>query len=417
MNVVDHEVILSTTETGRRIQGSFDKTILEHLTGEVGRIEPADTDNPYFRIVREEISESVERDGGTFPHESFDTLPVIQMADGCMPMTDPEIFYNNALAGIAVSVTTPELFVQQCSTISSVTNAATNTGPAYIHWEGGDFRLFDKSRTTLKHSTPETLTDVAVVCEPVTPGDHLSLEALQPFIGTTYDTAATAIRAINYGLWPFKSRPHLFGEDVSAKVVARALEETDLGDELVDPNNFDRLLDLKHSAVQDPANFVYRDSTDFFYARRGNKLVPLRAKGKTLFLPNTNEPSGFQLNKPSLTEGLRSGKLYPDLALTYATMCLRSGIGAMGGASQQEYLPRIASIFTNEEHGRNLSLLVGSLVEPTANTAKDHHDVLAGSRDVDKVVSRIAGSKLRETIGGLSHLEYYLGLLSRRTTT
>lgn len=406
--------ILATTEAGKRLAEAWELPLGEYLHNELATVQPGDTSNPYFAIVAEEITAGLDRDGARSVRTDFERLPAMQLADGSMLLTDTELFLNNLGADHAVrSNNSVQLINQQCSTVSCVTNASQRVGPAFFYWNDITSQVFATSRNRLKHATPETLRDVTVSLTDEQGNINAPVE-LMDFAGQQYATGALALQAMNAALWKFPSQVHLYGEDLSARVVARAIEATELGDEFSDSERFSLLQERRASAITDPSNFILRDSTDFFYLVKGEKLIPARiVKGNIQAPGNIN--TGITTSKDSLANALREGQIFPDLTLTYAAMCLKSGVAAMGGLSQQEYLPQIAQMFgMTREKGRETSKFTAGIIEKTPQITGKIHDVLKGTIAATALQSTVMERTVGNLVDGMSNFDYYVTILNRR---
>ena len=412
MNDTLRAEILTSTEAGQKISKAWDVPYETYLKNELSGIPPLDTDNRYCQIVVDEMTHGHSVYDARQLRGEFEKLPAIQMADGSIVMTNREVFLNNFGADIAVrSHNARTLFNQQCSTITNITNTAQKVGPAFVEWQGAKGKVFDSSGVRLRQSTPQTLRDIKVSFDGVdVPA------ALEAFRGREFATGALAITAMNQVLWPFETKVAYYDESLSARVVARAIEATDLGDELVDRPRRQALLARRAVEIVHPSNFILRDTTDFFYGVKDEKMQPLYMKGEYL-RARTDDSIVAILSKTDLVEKLRNGELYPDLSLTYATMCLKSGIAAMGGLSQQEYLPQIASMFGfNPNDGRWASKLTAGLIGPSKDIDSTIAGVLRGSSSIHDLQRQLSDKTIGELIGpDMPNLAYYEKLLPRRS--
>jgi hypothetical protein len=112
----------------------------------------------------------------------------------------------------------------------------------------------------------------------------------------------------------------------------------------------DAFLDLKRDLVASPDNLgVNRAEPDFFWLRKGSRLVPLVVHGRGKGARFRMEVDGAELAIPferrAISRALRDRVLYCDRVLAYATRCLVPGIVAVGGSSQQDYVHLYQKLF------------------------------------------------------------------------
>ena len=226
MNETDKANFFETTFTGSTLSTASRQTFGEFLCAQASSVQPADESNPFFQIVKEELSHRMDTGEKSVFTNDFIHSPMIQMADGAILLTDGEVFLNNLAANEMVSARKGRYLVnQQCSTITNISSTRQQTGPAYAQWGGRTTRVFDASMNRLRHSTPETLSDADILLADTDTGVFNAPERLRQFVGKTYPSAALALRAMNEVLWPFSSKLLLHGEDLSSRVTARALKE------------------------------------------------------------------------------------------------------------------------------------------------------------------------------------------------
>ena len=416
MNQIEKTDFFATTLTGHKLERAAEMTLSEFLGAQATAVQSVDVDDPYFNIVADEISLGMGVAEKAALAADFARNPMIQMADGALLLTDYEVFLNNMAADTMVSKRQGEFLVnQQCSTITNVSSTSQQAGPAFTQWEGRVTKVFDVSSNKLRHSTPETLSDVDILLADTSTGHFNAPNRLRRFVGQAYPTAALALQAMNMALWPFSAKLALNGEDLSARVAARALQSTDLRNQFEDPELLNELLVRRDTAINDPSNFILRDTTDFFYAVSGARLHPVRIAGGSLVDRQTDEKIGIHTAPDDLAEALLDGRLFPDLQLAYAVMCLKPKIAALGGASQQEYLPRIAPVFQESAMtGHDLSKMVGGIIEVDAlirqgiDLSIDQHKIDADWRN------RVMGEKVGLLLGCMSHLDYFPVIMRRR---
>jgi hypothetical protein len=109
-------------------------------------------------------------------------------------------------------------------------------------------------------------------------------------------------------------------------------------------------LSVKEKIIQSEKNLVLRNTTDFFYLKKGDELIPLKIGGGGYFYSGRSGKVAFTSNKKLsldreiIYEALKSRDLYPDLILSNIFGHILPKIIAIGGTSQLEYLPNIVRI-------------------------------------------------------------------------
>lgn len=408
--------VLSDSYAGRKLAKNWNLSLEEFLSQEISAVSPADDGNAYFQIVIDAMRHRADSDNSQLIARTFPKFPVLQMADGAHLLTDPEVYLNNTVMRLAQLDTGAEAVIsQQCSTISCVTNALQKQGPAFAHWNDNVYQVFDAPNKTLRHTTPATLRHADVRLASIDDNTTIPINALQGFLGESFPSGSQAILAMNRELWPHDTPLILYDEELTVDVVASAIEKTGLGDELTDPESLATLKRAKAAAISHPHNLTLRDSTDFFYGvSQKGRLTPLVARSNQLVTRIGGE-TVVDLNTRALSEALRNRLVYPDLTLAYACLCLRSGIVAAGGLSQQEYLPRIAEVFQGtEEQGVEAGILVGGIVELTSQHKRLAQESLVDPASRHRLDRLLATASIRQLVGDMSNFEYFQHLYTRR---
>ncbi len=134
------------------------------------------------------------------------------------------------------------------------------------------------------------------------------------------------------------------------------------------------------------------------------------------------------LRATSLIPLLRRRRLYPDLMLAYIALVLLPGVVAVGGASQQEYLPLIREILisahrmcpflTAGDRDRLRSVDYSRMIGPALVelSAPQRHTLLMLSErtHLDEFEADAFGGPLRESAGSLGYLRYLHRLWAHR---
>lgn len=388
----------------------------EFVGQQVKSCPPIDAGKKDAQLVLDCITQDLDTSRRTDLIGAFDNHATLQMADGAHLFTDSEVLLNNLLAregllrnGIGILAT------QQCSTISCITQTSTRRGPAFVNWRGETIPLFENSHNSLKHSSPSTIRDVTVSDAIAA----LPFPGIEDFVGKQFHTGFEAICQLNRAIWPDSGTvPLIFGEELSCDAVAAALEKTDLADIICSSENVQDLLASKRLAISHPDNLMLRDSTDLFYQVRKSRLVPLRLRGSRFIDKCSGEPTGLRLNQDDIIDLLKDRRIFPDITLSYAVLCLRSGIAALGGLSQQEYLPRIAEMWGySEAYGRACSKLIGGIIEITDEITVDGQAALVDSASQIKFAQDVTAMSIEDAVHEWSNFDYYKTLQIRKSAS
>lgn len=283
----------------------------------------------------------------------FLAAPVIQQADHSHLLLDREVFLNNFLFALACrEAGVPQMITSQCSTVSCLSRREPISGPVFLRTRGRLYRILPFSNRTLKDSSFCALPGPMVMTfddlqAGATPADD---PVLGRFIGRRIEDAVLGYRACNDEIWNCLSGSELLprvgvDESLASEVVALHLEDpsSPLRALIFDPPVRDCFLEVKRQMVSARENLaVNRASPDFFWYRKGSRLVPVILAGMGKAAAFVLETQGTELPVPpepfSLARALREGVVYADRILAYFVRCLLPGVVAVGGTSQQDYV-------------------------------------------------------------------------------
>ena len=291
---------------------------------------------------------------GMFPSfEEWKSFPFIFIGDHQCLLFDTGAFYNSVFINIFSRYANKDWAVNQlASTIKCIQYPREKIGPAYIRDDSHVIKVFNGSIKSLKKKCIGFFDDAKLTTEFK---QYLTKNNLENLI--TYDDmpANKLIMEMNLELYSKKNTvSQLYCNDDSVMhFIENLLLENDTFTELLLLSREDQytLLTVKKAAINDPNNFILKDTTDiFFYVENcclrainilhdgGKFIIEDRSSGKVY---------ATYKDKDELISIIRQRKLYPDLLTCYIYTILLTELTAMGGASQVEYFPIIKSIFSN----------------------------------------------------------------------
>jgi hypothetical protein len=324
----------------------------------------ADSREIFNRCLAEILSKKYNKDIVTDIVRQVSSIPMIQTADSCQLITDPETFANNMIfqkilgnCGAKYSV------VQQCSTVRLLMYYKSLIGPGFISWENQIFNIFGVSKKKLANANVLALKNVEIKFQ----GQYLPA-IYQPFLGMKYPTAAEAFLAINQLIWDkfrFNNKLMWVGieESFSALLVASMLKEPRhpmcrlLFDEAIRQIFLEEITE----ATLPIKARILRNGTDFFTFRSGSQLIPLRFDGAQS-LRDFGGQICLTLNSAEIVSALERGDLFPNLILSYFALAIFPKITVVGGASQFEYFYEILAILFNVNN--RTKILPSNFFEP-----------------------------------------------------
>ena len=289
--------------------------------------------------------------------------PVIQQADHSFLLLDREIFLNNFLFAIAADLAGgKKILTIQCSSVSCVSRRWPLRGSSFLTWKGGTYNIFGLSKNTYRKSAFIALP--APVTTIFTPIDSSSLPLtadpfLGEFVGRQWESAVDAFKHINAALWNklsagIVSDLVIADDRITSELIALHLEDeaSPIYKLIFDKRIRDWFLNRKRELIQSPFNIgVNRPEPDHFWVRPDGawRLCPL------IFRPgyarpfyergDTLNPLQWDFEPEAVAAAVRCGNLIPDIVLIYIARCLLSGVNAVGGPSQQDYVELYRRLF------------------------------------------------------------------------
>jgi hypothetical protein len=227
-----------------------------------------------------------------------------------------------------------------------------------------------------------------------------------------------------------------FNEDLSSKVWGIAIDRGNnaLHSLLFQPVIRSSFLAAKKAVLASSANLVLRDTSDFFHYRRGNELKPTRLVETStgpIFVDGTNgNVLSIPINEIGIKNSLEQGDLFPDLIMSYIALSIFPEVVALGGSSQQEYLPIIVKVIlethaktaflTAAEHERlsnsNTSRLSGAALIALTPNQRRVIGLMNSKTDLDSFESELLYTTLGPSLGDFDYYRYFLDMLYKKGT-
>ncbi|MFE8049046.1 hypothetical protein [Brenneria goodwinii] len=366
----------------------------------------------------------------------FNRFPVIQMADHGEVMLHPNMIMNNYLSNYAANkIGLKFIFSQQCTRVKAITNKSKLLGSAIIPRSNGYLKIYSQGF--------DKLTKLSIACmnPVVTDFKFFTLEReiiknitipeiIKEFDTKRYFSATGFLEEINNHIWKnlnFRNKCQLvlFDEDFSCQCVATMLSGKTLLSEFF--KNDSACMHLIKSREERKRSQPYSQldiSTDYFWLRENNSLKAMRLcwcdSGKLILVPVNSKGDQIPFSPEILSELLFRKVLYPDTTLSYITLSILPGIACLGGGSQSEYFPEIASLFSDAIDKFGINKRIKQKLHMIIKYSKLFYygllelnkeqrtliDNLDKSSDLDMLIESLESLKLHESVGELRAFDY-----------
>lgn len=288
--------------------------------------------------------------------EALSKAPVIQQADHSFLLLDRETFVNNYLFAIAADLAGFERVITiQCSTVSCLSRRKPLRGSPFLNWRGTTYNIFGLSKQFYKNCAfglirgPVTAQFIPMDGDAAKPDED---PFLAPFLGRKWERADDAFFEMNRELWQMckaglRCELGIADDRLTSELIALHIEDpgSPVHRLVFDRRIRDAFLARKRELIRSPHNIsINRPEPDYFWYRElgSPRLRPL------MFRPGRDtieyEKSGVSVDYPGdfapdkIARALRNGTLFPDIVLIFIARCLLTGVDAIGGASQQDYV-------------------------------------------------------------------------------
>ena len=293
--------------------------------------------------------------------KEFFKFPAIQVADHIGLFYDFTNFINNFLWNIALEKNNIEyIFTCQCETIRTAQDVQNFLGPAFIELNENVYNIFGLSKNKLKNTNVAALNNCKFIFEIIREKNKIDFpDILKKIINLSkkFDYAPDMFRMANLLFWDnikYKNKRKLicFDRRFFCDIVAENIhKKTPLIEALLfNKKRRNSFLKIKNKIINARQNLVLKNTTDFFYLRKGEELLPLKISDDGVFY---NGRSGeiiiiggkkLKTDRKMLACALKDRILYPDLILSNILGHILPNIIAVGGTSQLEYLPNIVKM-------------------------------------------------------------------------
>ena len=289
-------------------------------------------------------------------------MPVIQQADHANLLLEPETFLNNWLFHLASAQAGARFAItSQCTTVNCLSRRTPPLGPTFLRTRGATLGVYPLSRTTLKNATFCALPGPLEMTFDRLDGAAVDIAAdpvLGRLAGRRAESGPAGYHAANEEIWRGLDVDHgvrrvQVDESMAAECVALHLADADgpVFQLLFNPRVRGAFLRAKRRIVAEPGNIaVNRAAPDFLWYRKGARLQQVVWGEDGPVLEVNGAPLPIPYEPGAVADALRAGLLYPDRILAYTVRSLLPGVVAVGGTSQQDYLPMYQRMLLDTHH-------------------------------------------------------------------
>jgi hypothetical protein len=429
---------------GTRIGMDLDAVWHHRLGDYLARLlsNPPPTMTPHVRKLQEAtrtyFAQSGEASGEDWS-EAVLKAPVIQQADHSFLLLDRETFLNNYLFALAADMAGWEkVLTIQCSTVACLSRRSPLRGSPYLDWRGRTYNVFGRSKRSFHNCAfaliPGPVEAVFATLASGSASDAGADLFLAPYVGRQWERADTAYFEMNRDLWRRCSTGlsctlGIADDRLTAELIALHVEdaESPVHRLIFDLAVRTAFLRHKRTLIATPENIsINHPEPDLFWYREpgSTNLRPLLFDGESR--DARYRKSGaivdcpIQFTPHTVAAAIRDGILFADIILIYIARCLLSGIDAIGGASQQDYVDMFRRILLacDKETGllsdderwtvqRPYPSRLGGAILLGPGTTFDH--ILNTMKPFDNLVPQISdllNLTVGEAVGSLSSASY-----------
>lgn len=426
------------SELGKQLRASWEMTLGEYLS----QLVPSPRElGPHGHKVQTALREHCNHagiPGGEEWSRALELCPIIQQADHAFLLLDQETLLNNMLFAIAASLHGIHRAVTvQCSSVTCISRWKPLRGSVFLDWSQATYNIFGKSKRFYQNAAFVALPGpVKVMFDALGPEMQPAADDpfLAPYIGQEWSSAVQAFSALNQSLWQACSAGSgcdiLIADDrMSYRLIkAHLLDENSPIHRIVfDSSICKAFLKRKRDLIASRLNIgINRPEPDHFWYRPPGRtrLYPIvigpDAAAAYVDFGSHREPFPVPYHPRDLACAIDDGLLVPDIVLIFLARCILSGIDAIGGPSQQDYVAlyqkllldtdAIFNILTPAERktsGRpNASRLGGApLLEPGPEL-QQRLDGMSPGCSVASLFLESMDRPVCETIGRLTSAQY-----------
>jgi hypothetical protein len=353
----------------------------------------------------------------------LERVPIVQTADHTQLLLDPVMFANHVATMLGAQRGGCGYVVVLGSSVNSFTSRAGH-GPGLLAARGGLLNVFGLRSRERAGSVHAHRGPVRFAFEPLVADRRLEStgRALCRLLGDQpHPSAAAAFQRANQVIWAhfgFHRGARLVQMDsgFSARLAARHLRlgGGEVWDLFFDPRVRGAFLDARRAVGADPrlGGFL-RHQTDLVWGAAGGRLRPLTLRDGVLRDDGGHVTVGFE--PAELAAGLDSGRLVPDICVTYLVQNILPDLCTLGGPSQLVYVPLMWNLFRpllfRPPRGR---LGATALVQGVLEVDPPPIEMIRRAADENAVwVAEVGERTLSETMGTMRAFGYLVGMASR----
>jgi len=314
-----------------------------------------------INVLKDYLSRDLDKSEIEVAIKEFLKFPAIQVADHAGLFYDFTNFINNFMWNIALENNNIKyLFTCQCETVRAAQDVQNFLGPAFIEINENIYNIFNLSKNKLKNTNVAALHNCKFIFKIIRQNNKDNFpDILKEIISTSKEAgyAPDMFRDANLLFWnsiKYENKRKLicfdrrFFSDVVAENILKRTPIIEAA--LFDEEKRNSFLKIKNRIIQSSENLVLRNTTDFFYLKKGDELIPLKIKSDGNFYNGRNGGiviiygKKLKINRKVIYTALKDRILYPDLILSNIFGHILPNIIAIGGTSQLEYLPNIVKI-------------------------------------------------------------------------
>jgi hypothetical protein len=288
--------------------------------------------------------------GGRISGETLLNNPLIYIASHeeiISTTSDYATYIMYKLISKHTNVKTP--IIQLSANITCVQSATYMRGPAFFEMDNNKSLLLEwPTKKMLKHLS------VGYVKNPKISNtfiEYLTRNNVSILDVESKESLAEIIFYVNHTLSSSDEfNPNFSDDDSIMKMISLLLKEEDMfvSKLFLDNKLLDQFLKIKDKIINNPTNFILRNSTDFFYYSKNGQLLPVNfhyKEGHFEIRKKHNDELVYKYeDRDSFITILQEGNLYPDLITSYLFSCILTELYPLGGGSQFEYYESILNI-------------------------------------------------------------------------
>jgi hypothetical protein len=293
----------------------------------------------------------------------FDRYPILHTGPHCQLFVN-DVDFNAALMSW---MGCQQHQLKHAFILNSVTRTiqwSKQQGPAWLNLKHDVINLFDltpkqMSKLSVCSSYPNLTYCLDHFTQYVTQSDSYEKKGVEKLLASIeprkHDSFASAFTTSNQNLLTQCDhdqgiKPLIMNDQFTAILVAEHLRAPEgvIYQLIFSPHQRTKLNQLLHCSLQEKQYLFLKQSTEYFWGMRDNKIRALKIEGDFLKEVTTNPNKQLQIpfDYQSIYKALIEGQLIPNILLSFIVLCLMPQIRVLGGTRQIAYLPLIQKIFS-----------------------------------------------------------------------